>query len=163
MRIRVLIMRHGEAESLTPGGSDAERSLSDHGHRQAEQAGRVLYGEELVPDVTLASPYRRAQQTAAAVASAMGLDQWQTESGLVPEADAQATVEALAGCDASTLLLVSHQPLVTYLLAALTCDDVLSMPRLAPASLALLHADDLLPGCCDLVWHRHSPDFIPVR
>lgn len=85
----LLLVRHGEslgnvahdeayaahAPRLDLDVPDAEVALSELGVRQAGALGRRMADEpRLRPTVVFTSPYRRAQQTAAAVLAAAGLD-----------------------------------------------------------------------------------------
>lgn len=73
---------------------------------------------QAMPDVILASPYVRAQQTAALVR-----EQLQMRRGIVtvdwatPDDDPLAVLDHLAERSEGTVLLVSHQPLVGQLLS----------------------------------------------
>lgn len=65
--MRLIVMRHGHALSPVEAGvkTDADRPLSATGREEVrKQAGRLL-AKGLVPDLILASPLLRAQQTAA--------------------------------------------------------------------------------------------------
>lgn len=151
-------MRHGEAEGHSPDG-DAGRNLTPRGREQAERAGRCLAGLQSPPSRLWASPYRRAQQTAAAVGLSLPAAACETVDFLVPEADPAEVMAALAQAPDDNLMLVSHQPLVGSLVARLAGLAPFAAVPMAPASMVLLTAQDALPGCFDLVWQRHSPDF----
>ena len=62
--MELLIIRHATAESKSASGADQDRELTTDGRGQAERAGVKLVERNLVPDLILASPYVRAQQTA---------------------------------------------------------------------------------------------------
>ena len=162
--MRLLIMRHGEAESaFSLDRSDAERRLTERGHLQARQAGRVLAEAGFAPSQLWASPYQRTQQTAAdVIASFPGL-QAKTNEALVPDNRPAGVLDQLAEYNTDSLMLVSHQPLVSLLVAKLTGQDQYRVPSMAPASMVLLEAEHLLPGCCEIVWHRHAPDFAALQ
>ena len=72
---RLILVRHGESEgnrdrtfTRTP-----EVPLTETGHRQARAAGELIRRDFAAARV-VASPFRRAQQTAAAIAAVLGLD-----------------------------------------------------------------------------------------
>ena len=87
---RVLIVRHGESAgnvarvsaeaaglfSVGLNMRDVDIPLSDLGRRQAQALGRWINaaGEEERPDVILASPYERAEKTAALIAGELKLE-----------------------------------------------------------------------------------------
>src|SRR5262249_58867702 len=66
--VRVILVRHAEA---APGDPDAERPLTDAGHRTAEELAARLAAER--PGAILCSPLLRARQTATPIAEAAGL------------------------------------------------------------------------------------------
>ena len=70
---RLTLMRHGDARWKDPGVSDIERPLSRRGALAAETVARRLLELELVPDLLVASPARRTQQTAEIVARELAL------------------------------------------------------------------------------------------
>src|SRR5262245_21678537 len=68
---RVFLVRHAEPDWLPDGRSVLDPGLTPFGVAQAEAVARRLAGERL--DAIYASPYRRSQETAAALARATGL------------------------------------------------------------------------------------------
>lgn len=116
--MRVLILRHGEAEARA--STDAERALTARGQQQAQIVGQWLAGQGLRPDAVVSSPYRRAQETAAAVLAGAA---WPSEvpillcDALVPEGDPRQVERWLAPRPESVILVVSHMPLVAQLLS----------------------------------------------
>jgi phosphohistidine phosphatase len=64
---RLLIMRHAKSDWGTPGEPDFDRPLAKRGQRDAPRMGEWLRAQGLVPDLVLASPARRAQETASKV------------------------------------------------------------------------------------------------
>ena len=172
--MKIVIMRHGAAEMQAD--SDALRNLTDAGHEQARRAGHCLQQQGFLPEQLWVSPYNRARQTARGVLQALGGEgqqpQARTVDTLVPGGPAAAALQAIAGFRGNSLLIVSHQPLVSALVGALTSAEVVngkafnthsshsrSGPPMAPASMAMLSADEPLAGCCELLWLRHAPTF----
>lgn len=114
--MRIWILRHGEAEPNA--ATDAERALTDAGRAEAIHMAEQLAGHSL--DVILASPYRRAQQTAELVRQQLSFRRGITTADwLTPEDDPMAALDHLADRRESDLLLVSHQPLVGQLISLL--------------------------------------------
>lgn len=60
--LRLAIVRHAEAVPLAEGG-DLERALTASGREMAERMGRYFREAQLVPDLALVSPARRARET----------------------------------------------------------------------------------------------------
>lgn len=158
--MKVLIMRHGEAENLSGAvGSDAQRQLTAYGQQQALRAGACLNALGFDPDMVWVSPYQRAQQTANAVLQSFTDTPSQIRSDLVSEANPSLVLAALATAADEHLLIVSHQPLVSELVARLSGLGRAAVPSMAPASMVLLQAEQPFPGCFDIAWHRHNSDF----
>jgi phosphohistidine phosphatase len=70
---RLTLMRHGDAQWKDPEVADFARPLNRRGSSEAEAMGRRLTELALVPDLIMASPARRAQQTAEIVARELAL------------------------------------------------------------------------------------------
>ncbi len=64
LTLRLHVVRHAEASDDSDTGLDADRPLTPRGIRQAEALGAHLRAQDPRPGVVLASPYRRARQTA---------------------------------------------------------------------------------------------------
>ena len=109
--MRLLIVRHAEAEDRERFGSDVERPLTAAGRHTARQAGRAL--AELVPrlDALASSPLIRARDTARLLAAERGELTAIELDELRPGAPRKALLAWLAahGRDAS-VGLVGHEP-----------------------------------------------------
>ena len=68
----VLLLRHAKSDWSHFGLADFDRPLAKRGLKDAPRIGRALADFETVPDVILASPARRARQTAELVAETSG-------------------------------------------------------------------------------------------
>ncbi|MDH3591756.1 MAG: histidine phosphatase family protein [Planctomycetota bacterium] len=114
-RRELLVLRHAHAA----GGAhvDSERPLSAQGSRQARVAAAWI--AELAPDFVLASPARRAAQTATIVASteAIEFDERLYDATL---ATLLAVVLGSRGAEAGRTLVVAHNPGLTELVMHLT-------------------------------------------
>jgi len=122
MAITIDLLRHGAAEASHLGG-DAERALTPAGREAIRTLGAVLGRSGWRPDRVLASPYRRAQETAALILEAAGHTvAIETLAELLPESEPDLVLEAFddRGLSAGHVLLVTHQPLVSRLAQALT-------------------------------------------
>lgn len=117
----ICFLRHGDAVDTMPGGSDAERELTEKGHRQSAKVARWLAENKMVFDFIICSGRKRAQQTAEPVAEALGM-QIITDARL---SGGQLTVAALAELleefgDPERVLLVGHEPDFSDMVEALT-------------------------------------------
>lgn len=151
MAERLLIMRHAQAQ---PGHPDAARTLTAHGEREAARMGAWLAARDDLARASLrllASPYVRAQQTAARVAAPLGLEV-EPLALLTPDDAPGDVVEwLLAEPDDRPILLVSHMPLVAALTARLVEGHGGRGPAFPTAAVAELEAEVWAAGCARLV------------
>lgn len=108
------ISRHGEAEPNA--NTDFERQLTPQGKERLNALWQRI-GEQTeveLPTAILASPYIRAQQTAAIIARNLSISRIETSELLVPEASVSQLLTTLSAAPAATepLLIVSHMPFV---------------------------------------------------
>ncbi|MFG6666781.1 phosphohistidine phosphatase SixA [Halomonas sp. HNIBRBA4712] len=146
---RLLIMRHGEAG---PGRDDPARTLTTRGEREAARMAAWL-GTRVNPGTVrlYASPYRRAQQTAAPVSKALGVPV-ETLSLITPDDDPRAVSDWLsAQPEGKTIMLVSHMPLVGALCGYLVEGSEMRGPRFATGAVAELTAPVWAAGLGRLV------------
>ncbi|AGH74440.1 phosphohistidine phosphatase SixA [Edwardsiella piscicida] len=119
--MQVFIMRHGEA--ALEAASDAQRPLTQVGHAESVRMAAWLGSQVENIDRVLVSPYLRAQQTLAAVREALSLpSEVEILNELVPGGDADVTasyLEVLSQQASQRVLVISHLPLVGYLVSAL--------------------------------------------
>lgn len=109
---RLLLVRHAEAAQLAPGG-DRERPLTARGLADAARMGAYIRVSDLIPDLALVSPARRARDTLGAI-----LQELSREPAACKSEDSlyNADVDVLLGLlsrtigTVKTLLLVGHNP-----------------------------------------------------
>lgn len=155
--MKIVIMRHGEAEARA--NSDRERQLTDSGRQQAQNAGHCLQQLKLTFEQLWVSPYCRARQTADEVLSVIGDVARHTKQWLVPESDPAEVVQNIDQAAPGSLLIVSHQPLVSALTGLIVEGDPRYGSPMMPASMACINTDAVLPGCGLMAWLRHAPNF----
>ncbi len=101
--MELILWRHAEAED---GADDLARRLTAKGHAQAAAVAKWLRRHLPPEHVLLASPARRAQETAAALHAAI-----RTDEHLAPGASVHAIVEAARRHkDRGLVIVVGHQP-----------------------------------------------------
>jgi phosphohistidine phosphatase len=112
---RIVLVRHAKARQDGP--TDVERELEERGRADAAAAGRWLAGRGLTADHALVSAATRTRQTWEAMAAAAG---WSVEPdldrgfyGASPETALD--LMRLTPGEASTLVVVGHNPTVAYL------------------------------------------------
>ncbi|WP_286233159.1 phosphohistidine phosphatase SixA [Thalassotalea sediminis] len=160
--MKLYVMRHGQAS--TRATSDAERELTEKGHLEAQCMAKWLNKNGVVIDQVFVSPFVRAQQTANTLVAALNHSApLKTIDSITPAGDAVDVHDYIDGiCEAEKLenvLIVSHMPLVSYLVEELTFDR--NAPLFATASIAEINYDKLkMKG--DLVKHVSPYDVSPI-
>jgi phosphohistidine phosphatase len=116
---RLTLMRHADARWKDAAISDLERPLNRRGTTAAEAMARRLLELELVPELVVVSPARRAQQTAEIVARELSVPARRVirEEGLyLAGAEELLKVVQGAGPRVAHLLLVAHNPGISELM-----------------------------------------------
>jgi len=127
--MQIYLLRHGIAEDGGPGKPDAERALTAEGR---EKLRRVLHrGREagMTPSLILSSPYRRAVETAAVAEEVLHFEGKVVKtSALTPDASPFDTWrEIRTRPEESAILLASHEPLMSSLVAFLLASPGLTV------------------------------------
>jgi phosphohistidine phosphatase len=110
---RLTLMRHGDAQWKDPEVADFARPLNRRGNSEAEAIARRLSELQLIPDLIITSPARRAAQTAETVARELTLlpRSLQYEEALyLAGADDILKLARGLGPRVSHLLIVGHNP-----------------------------------------------------
>ena len=117
----VYILRHGIAEDLSSGGSDAERALTPKGRQKLRQVLRLARAAAIRPSVILTSPLVRAVQTAEVAAAIFAYRREVVRTNaLLPTASPQAIWQELRSRkNEPALLLVGHEPLLSQVVGYL--------------------------------------------
>ncbi len=167
MNKTITILRHGEAETLSD--SDANRELTDNGLRGSRSAANTLAGFLSVDqhlDAIFHSPFKRTKQTAFALLEDLShsgnrLDVPCLPSDLLLEnATPKLLTNWLDQLDMNHVVLVSHQPLVSRLVAWLV-DGVLPDSQdyndycFYPASMMVIETDFIARGCGSIRLKHH--------
>ena len=153
--VNLVIMRHGEAEALQH--SDQQRNLTKRGVVEVNQVAGWLQQHYPAFDRVICSPYQRTQQTADLMLQKQPVGtQLELLPELVPDGDAhqvQAYLEALWLSDPhSRFLLVSHMPLVSFLVETFTLQR--SAPVFSTAGMAFI---DYQPGSGGRLLEKLAP------
>jgi phosphohistidine phosphatase len=140
---RLTLMRHADARWKDSGVSDLERPLNRRGTADAEAMARRLAERGLVPELILASPARRTQQTAEILARefAAAAPRVVREEALYLAAAAELLKMAqTTGPRITHLLIIAHNPGISELV------DVL-LPHEPPAELPAAGLCSIGFGC----------------
>ncbi|MEI6897057.1 MAG: phosphohistidine phosphatase SixA [Psychromonas sp.] len=140
--MHIYIMRHGQAEMMA--NSDSERALTALGRSESEQMASSLVKQHITFDAVMVSPYLRAQQTWESVRPFFPeISNVQTVNALTPSGSARISVNEIAALQAlgtKSLLIVSHLPLVGYMVGELVPEA--GVPTFATSALAHVELDD---------------------
>ncbi|KGJ87418.1 phosphohistidine phosphatase SixA [Colwellia psychrerythraea] len=152
--MQLFIMRHGEAKNFVEQGchDDSQRALTTQGELEAKMMSSWLQKMQVTPSHVFVSPYVRAQQTCAITTSLMNTV-ITTVDFITPEGDAKQVHDFIDGwCSEQqtaveqekieaekSLLIISHMPLVSYLVAQLT--QSVQAPIFATAGIAHIDYD----------------------
>lgn len=148
--MQAFILRHGEAQLFAD--TDAERALTSVGYQQTVDILAASHAELSGVTRILASPYVRAQQTAALAADLLSLPV-ETSHLLVPEGDWTLVAQLLESMIDETPLLVSHQPLVGTLVNWF-CGLQPGRHIMGTSALACIDGDVVAGACGELRWLR---------
>lgn len=118
----IFIMRHGDAQPSQL--NDQDRALTDYGHQQTEQTAQWIeqfcQTKNIDVNAAASSPYLRASQTLQTILQRISILHKFESAELQPAANkfaAHGYIDSLLSGqqDISALLIVSHMPLVSYL------------------------------------------------
>lgn len=119
-KVKLWLLRHGEAEPADGRITDGERRLTAYGEREAEQAGAALSRLGVTLSACHTSPRVRAHETARRACAAAGL-QPQVAAALSAGFDSEDLSELLlAHAPGDDVLVVGHQPDLSQLVHDLT-------------------------------------------
>ena len=121
--MQIFVMRHGQAQSFS--SSDQSRELTAHGQHEVGIMANWLVQQKQQFDTIFVSPYIRAQQTANIIKNILITSTPLTTLNFItPEDSAKQMHDYIDGAFAHNseqkILIVSHMPLVSYLIAEFT-------------------------------------------
>lgn len=149
--MQIFIMRHGEA--ALDAASDVARPLTVRGQNESVQMAEWMTTKGYKIDYVLVSPFLRAQQTLQAIKKGLKLPQKiETDEGLIPGGNPDHVahyLRALGNTGYNNILVVSHLPLVGYVVAEL-CPAVCA-PMFSTSTIACVNFD-LAKGIGEMAW-----------
>jgi len=122
--VQIYLLRHGIADNSTP---DSERALTAEGREKLRRVLACARAAGVTPSLILSSPYRRAMETAEVAAEVLGYQgKVMKTQALLPEASPYDTWEEIRKRPGEhAILLASHQPLMSSLVAFLLASPAL--------------------------------------
>lgn len=135
-------MRHGDAQPYA--SSDQMRQLTPRGVTEVQKNGLWLKQQTSGFDLVLVSPYIRAQQTQQIICDMIEAPtRLETTEDLVPEGSVENIHDyidaAIQLYHPKNILLVSHMPLVSYLVEELSIEHI--SPIFPTAGIAYIEYD----------------------
>ena len=120
----LILWRHAEAQEMREVQDDLDRALTPKGERQAQRIATWLNRQLPASTRVMASPARRAQQTAAALERRV-----KTVPALAPDGTVEGLLHAVRGPDArAPVLVVGHQPTLGLVAAYLLAGEAQAWP-----------------------------------
>jgi phosphohistidine phosphatase len=119
--MNLYILRHAEAVSSVPSGMDSDRYLTENGKAKMREYASGLKTLDISFDIIYSSPYIRAVETAEITAEVFKFkDKIKLTEHLEPGCNLDPLFTLLSKHKPdSNILLVSHEPLVSYLFSTL--------------------------------------------
>ncbi len=141
--MKLFIMRHGQAEPMSDPWPDSERRLTDDGIMEVRHASEWLQQQCELIEQCYTSPYQRAQETQKVMNERLNCQQVKVLDCLTPEKRVHETVTELAAeiavAGVQSALVVTHMPLVSYLVAEI--DKTQQPPIFSTAAIAEIEFD----------------------
>lgn len=131
----LFLVRHAKSSWDDPALPDEDRVLNDRGRRDAPKMGKRLAKRDVVPDLILSSPARRALTTAKIIAKKLGykLKNIEVDDRLYAStADDLLEVIRKLGDKRESVMLFGHNPELTELAHRLS-NEITHMPTCAVA------------------------------
>jgi phosphohistidine phosphatase len=121
------LLRHAKSDWSDATLSDFDRPLNHRGHKAAKSIGESMRERGIEPDLVLASPAVRAQETLARVQHAYGAQLPVKNEPRIYEASPNTLIEVIreAHDSAERLMLVGHNPGFHQVVLALSTDGEL--------------------------------------
>ena len=117
--MKIILVRHGQAEDGTR--TDSARQLTDFGQKQAAETAEYIT-THYQPDCFVVSPYKRAQQTLAALQLRAPNVPSQIQDNITPSDDAHQALIDIGNVETECLVVVCHMSIVAHIAGLLTGD-----------------------------------------
>lgn len=135
---QLFLLRHAKSSWDDPTISDIDRPLNKRGKNDAVFMGNVFRQLNLIPELIISSPAKRAYSTAKKIAAVLDYN----KDNLIRDSELyDASVESFLNLitslndDYNKIMLVSHNPVITIISNKLSNSSIVNMPT---CSLALI-------------------------
>jgi phosphohistidine phosphatase len=145
--VELYLFRHGIAEDVKPGSSDANRALTDQGRKKVAEVVKAARRAGVEPSLIVSSPYVRAVETAQIAVEGFEYkgDVIRMET-LVPHGSpAKVWNELRDYREESSILLAGHEPLFSHLAAYLLASPALRV-EMKKAAMIRIDVETLGPA-----------------
>jgi len=154
--MKLFILRHGEA--IPDFMNDDARALTEVGIAHAKAQGQRLAKLIDTVDLMAVSPLVRTQQTADYVSGSVNVSTREVWPELLHGASPQPAEAKLCANAFSSVLFVSHMPLVASLESYLVNAEPMSGRAFQTAELSVLESDECYPGAWKLLARYRAND-----
>lgn len=154
--MRLYLVRHGQPEDgVGEGESDYEENpdppITAKAEAQVADLARWMIDKDEVPNVIIASPMLRTQQTAEILRDAFGLPGIETKGSIGPNDSIRKMVVKVAQDASMTrVMMVSHHETIAHGLRVLNLEPWIHFDMFAQGELRILKVDR-----GDLTWKEH--------
>ncbi|MDO1448694.1 histidine phosphatase family protein [Rhodocytophaga aerolata] len=156
----LILLRHAQAEPYSPAVVDEERELTGTGIADASRMGVKLKSLQVCPEILICSPANRTVTTAQLIAEQVGYEREKikTDPSLYETSmrNLMSVITSLPE-SLSQVLIVSHNPNLTYLAEYLTQDEIGTLPTCGCVNIKLVDKTwaELSGGSGSLVWFEY--------
>jgi phosphohistidine phosphatase len=134
--MNLYLLRHGAA-GPSGAGNDRDRALTKEGRADVRAIARWMNEQGIAPTLIAASPFLRAQETAALVVKVLGSHESpETWDDLAPGGHLSTVIRRISRSGPGPLLLVGHEPSLSTLLSWITTGDENARIAMTKGSLA---------------------------
>lgn len=146
----IYLMRHGEAEQQAL--TDSARKLTRQGVLDNRAVFAKLNQHAPMIDLALTSPYQRAKETSSELRRNFPQLRMEVSKDLEPEAGVYDLLDKIEQMDAMQVFLVSHNPIISNLLAIMVDGTLETNRHMGTSHLACVSMDIVAPGCAELLY-----------
>lgn len=132
----IILVRHGEAESVSGSVADFDRALTTKGRNDIIKLAHTLNAMQLIPSQIVASPLVRAQQTAEILATELKIRSVIPDDSFVSESSTDEIFSAILRQekDVQNLLCVGHEPSISATAGVCLRGGVRALPTVYPGT-----------------------------
>lgn len=142
--MKVYLMRHGAAQAH--GETDATRKLTEQGIEDVERVAEQFALKQPRVKRLLASPYDRAQQTAATIREKLTVETVEISLAIRPDGDPVAVLDLIGNSSQSPIMLIAHNPLLSNLLQLMLDSSRGPTNSMTPGQLVCVSFDTVAAG-----------------